>query len=222
MRVYCRVTRHVRFCAVLLQWMETLNVRTEGANRNLRNLEVYRPVCHDEIVLSRYCFSRSFTFSLCASAATCTNNNRSACEETYPSDECSAQKKNGFQSRLYADTKSERLPRTLNARSIPYPQAECTLHPARTHFISTNHLRAPSAKMAAALCNHLLTAGLAGRCARPAKSRRSLQVSATQTGPAQVWLPGVERPNHLEGKDIPGNRGFDPLGLGRDEDRLKW
>lgn len=80
--------------------------------------------------------------------------------------------------------------------------------------------------MAAALCNTVLTAGLAARCARPAKSRRSLRVSAGQSGEAQVWLPGVERPKHLEGKSAadgyPGNRGFDPLGLGRDEDRIKW
>ena len=79
--------------------------------------------------------------------------------------------------------------------------------------------------MAAALCNHALTAGLAGRCARPARSRKSLRVSATQTTVGEtpeVWLPGVQRPNHLEGKDIPGNRGFDPLNLGIDEDRLKW
>lgn len=80
--------------------------------------------------------------------------------------------------------------------------------------------------MAAALCNHALVAGLAGSCARPVKSRRSLKVSAAQNGEAQVWLPGVERPRHLEGKSAadgyPGNRGFDPLGLGRDEDRIKW
>ena len=53
-----------------------------------------------------------------------------------------------------------------------------------------------------------------------------MRVSAGQSGEAQVWLPGVERPKHLEGKSAadgyPGNRGFDPLGLGRDEDRIKW
>jgi len=80
--------------------------------------------------------------------------------------------------------------------------------------------------MAAALCNRALVAGLAGSCARPAKAKRSLRVSAGQSGEAQVWLPGVERPKHLEGKSAadgyPGNRGFDPLGLGRDEDRIKW
>ena len=86
-----------------------------------------------------------------------------------------------------------------------------------------------SSIMATALCNHALAAGLAGRCARPSKSRRSLRVSAVsagQSGEGQVWLPGVDRPKHLEGKSAadgyPGNRGFDPLGLGRDEDRIKW
>ncbi len=111
----------------------------------------------------------------------------------------------------------------LRARSRPYPQAPA--HPSvhsSTLFLSFRVHICVSVKMAAALCNHALTAGLAGRCARPAKSRRSLRVSAAQSGDAQVWLPGVERPNHLEGKGLPGNRGFDPLGLGRDEDRLKW
>ena len=110
----------------------------------------------------------------------------------------------------------------LRARSRPYPQAESNIIRARTHLLLGARLRTRSNKMAAALCNHALTAGLAGRCARPAKTRKSLRVSAAQSGDAQVWLPGVERPNHLEGEDLPGNRGFDPLGLGRDEDRLKW
>ncbi len=29
-------------------------------------------------------------------------------------------------------------------------------------------------------------------------------------GSEQLWLPGTERPNHLNG-DLPGDRGFDPL-----------
>ena len=29
-------------------------------------------------------------------------------------------------------------------------------------------------------------------------------------GSEQLWLPGIERPNHLNG-DLPGDRGFDPL-----------
>lgn len=110
---------------------------------------------------------------------------------------------------------------SLTARSRPYPQTRVRVHSGTLLSLFRAHL-CVSAKMAAALCNHALIAGLVGRCARPAKSRRSLRVSAAQSGDAQVWLPGVERPNHLEGKDIPGNRGFDPLGLGRDEDRLKW
>lgn len=37
-----------------------------------------------------------------------------------------------------------------------------------------------------------------------------------------MWLPGVERPSHLEGVDLPGNRGFDPLNLAVNNDRLPW
>merc|ERR1719160_923161 len=35
------------------------------------------------------------------------------------------------------------------------------------------------------------------------------------------WLPGTKAPAHLDGK-IPGDYGFDPLGLGSDANRLKW
>ena len=36
-----------------------------------------------------------------------------------------------------------------------------------------------------------------------------------------MWLPGAQAPAHLTGK-LAGDRGFDPLGLGSDADRLKW
>merc|ERR1712159_122546 len=35
------------------------------------------------------------------------------------------------------------------------------------------------------------------------------------------WLPGTIAPAHLDG-GIPGDYGFDPLGLGTDPDRLAW
>ena len=79
--------------------------------------------------------------------------------------------------------------------------------------------------MSFALVNCSLTAGLTAR-AGPTRARRSLKVSAVQGGAAQggepVWLPGVERPSHLQGVDLPGNRGFDPLNLAIDHDRLPW
>jgi len=50
--------------------------------------------------------------------------------------------------------------------------------------------------------------------------RSSLRVSAS----TDVWLPGADRPQHLRGSNekLSGNRGFDPLNLGSDQDRLKW
>merc|ERR1711904_673463 len=35
------------------------------------------------------------------------------------------------------------------------------------------------------------------------------------------WLPGTVAPIHLDGK-LPGDYGFDPLGLGSEPSRLKW
>lgn len=75
--------------------------------------------------------------------------------------------------------------------------------------------------MAFALATGALTAGLTARVGSP-KARRSFRVSAAQQSGEALWLPGVERPNHLEGVDLPGNRGFDPLNLGIDSARLKW
>lgn len=34
------------------------------------------------------------------------------------------------------------------------------------------------------------------------------------------WLPGSDKPAYLEG--LPGNVGFDPLGLGKNEEALKY
>lgn len=36
-----------------------------------------------------------------------------------------------------------------------------------------------------------------------------------------TWLPGLNAPAHLKGS-LAGDSGFDPLGLGQDEGRLKW
>ncbi|CAG9465456.1 unnamed protein product [Pedinophyceae sp. YPF-701] len=52
--------------------------------------------------------------------------------------------------------------------------------------------------------------------AAPAAARTSVRARANAG-----WLPGAEAPSHLNGS-LPGDRGFDPLGLGSDPDRLKW
>merc|ERR1712093_864032 len=36
-----------------------------------------------------------------------------------------------------------------------------------------------------------------------------------------AWLPGSQAPAHLDGS-LPGDFGFDPLGLGKDPQTLKW
>merc|ERR1719213_995884 len=36
-----------------------------------------------------------------------------------------------------------------------------------------------------------------------------------------AWLPGNQAPSHLDGS-LPGDYGFDPLGLGKDPQALKW
>jgi light-harvesting complex I chlorophyll a/b binding protein 4 len=36
------------------------------------------------------------------------------------------------------------------------------------------------------------------------------------------WLPGSDAPAHLKSANLPGNYGFDPLGLGANEERLRW
>lgn len=78
--------------------------------------------------------------------------------------------------------------------------------------------------MSFALASFASTAGLTAR-AGPARARRSLRVSAAQAGASgdePVWLPGVDRPSHLQGVDLAGNRGFDPLNLAINHDRLPW
>merc|ERR1719359_782834 len=47
------------------------------------------------------------------------------------------------------------------------------------------------------------------------------KIKSTQSLRDAKWLPGTNAPAHLDGK-IPGDYGFDPLGLGSDSNRLKW
>lgn len=55
---------------------------------------------------------------------------------------------------------------------------------------------------------------------RPASvSRRSVVVKASAG--RTLWLPDMKPPAHLNGT-LPGDAGFDPLGLGQDPERLKW
>eukprot|EP00889_Picochlorum_renovo_P000114 jgi/Picre1/27144/NNA_000113.t1 len=54
--------------------------------------------------------------------------------------------------------------------------------------------------------------------AQPKQQRASHVVAAAR----DCWLPGSDFPKHLESCKLPGNYGFDPLGLGANDDRLKW
>jgi hypothetical protein len=48
---------------------------------------------------------------------------------------------------------------------------------------------------------------------------RTVKACAADRG---LWLPGMTPPAHLDGS-MPGDFGFDPLGLGlQGEERLKW
>jgi len=51
-----------------------------------------------------------------------------------------------------------------------------------------------------------------------ASRRQSVKVFAADR---TLWLPGATAPKHLDGS-MPGDFGFDPLGLGTDPERLKW
>ena len=49
-------------------------------------------------------------------------------------------------------------------------------------------------------------------------ARPSLRAAAADR---EMWLKGSSAPAHLDGS-LPGDFGFDPLGLGTDPERLKW
>lgn len=71
----------------------------------------------------------------------------------------------------------------------------------------------------------LLSAGAAARVGGNAAPKRFIVVAAA--APKKSWLPGVRGggnfvdPEWLDGS-LPGDYGFDPLGLGRDPAFLKW
>ncbi|CAI0558149.1 unnamed protein product [Linum tenue] len=46
-------------------------------------------------------------------------------------------------------------------------------------------------------------------------------LTVAQAQPRPTWLPGLDPPPYLDGS-LPGDYGFDPLGLGEDPDSLKW
>ncbi|MBH0219679.1 hypothetical protein GH793_15985, partial [Listeria monocytogenes] len=52
---------------------------------------------------------------------------------------------------------------------------------------------------------------------RPAVSAKSFKVEAKKG----EWLPGLPSPAYLTGS-LPGDNGFDPLGLAEDPENLKW
>ncbi|KAH9298723.1 hypothetical protein KI387_030405, partial [Taxus chinensis] len=51
----------------------------------------------------------------------------------------------------------------------------------------------------------------------PTHNKYSFKVEAKKG----EWLPGLASPNYLNGS-LPGDNGFDPLGLGEDPNSLKW
>lgn len=68
--------------------------------------------------------------------------------------------------------------------------------------------------MASALCQR----SISSRAVRAQTPRRSVAVKAASR---PVWLPGGEIPAHLDGT-LAGDFGFDPLGLGKDKEALRW
>lgn len=56
---------------------------------------------------------------------------------------------------------------------------------------------------------------------RSAKRRFSVEAAATTGDDRPLWFPGSTPPAWLDGS-LPGDFGFDPLGLGSDPELLKW
>eukprot|EP00270_Netrium_digitus_P005199 TRINITY_DN167_c0_g1_i3.p1 TRINITY_DN167_c0_g1~~TRINITY_DN167_c0_g1_i3.p1 ORF type:complete len:262 (+),score=41.21 TRINITY_DN167_c0_g1_i3:69-854(+) len=64
-------------------------------------------------------------------------------------------------------------------------------------------------------------AGKALRLPRAALAVRNVAFSVTAETERPVWFPGSPAPEWLDGS-LPGDYGFDPLGLGSDPELLKW
>lgn len=54
--------------------------------------------------------------------------------------------------------------------------------------------------------------------ARVSSKARNVRVMAAAR---PLWMPGADVPAHLKG-ELPGDFGFDPLGLGKDPEALRW
>ncbi|KAG1673573.1 hypothetical protein FOA52_003873 [Chlamydomonas sp. UWO 241] len=65
----------------------------------------------------------------------------------------------------------------------------------------------------------LLKMKLSASGVRPAAAARPVVRVAAST--RSTWLPESPVPSHLDGS-MPGDYGFDPLGLGQSADRVKW
>jgi light-harvesting complex I chlorophyll a/b binding protein 4 len=64
------------------------------------------------------------------------------------------------------------------------------------------------------------TKGRLSRSAVPAFSLRARAAVKVQAAKGE-WFPGLASPPYLDGS-LPGDNGFDPLGLGEDPENLKW
>jgi len=59
------------------------------------------------------------------------------------------------------------------------------------------------------------------RRSAPKRAMAARRVAAVTAEARPVWFPGGEPAEHLDGS-LPGDYGFDPLGLGAEPERLKW
>lgn len=67
-----------------------------------------------------------------------------------------------------------------------------------------------------------VASGRAGARLAPVRARAARSV-VVRAEVAKTWFPGNPIPAHLEGKNLAGNYGFDPLYLAaKDEETLKW
>ena len=72
-----------------------------------------------------------------------------------------------------------------------------------------------------------VSACAAALCLNALPRAQGLRVFASAAAPEpskaerQVWFPGNKAPDYLDGS-MPGDFGFDPLGLGSDPNTLRW